>query len=89
MKAIKRISFIGLWLMTLALAVATVIEKVSGTDVARSFIYDSWAFFALWTLIAVSALVYVLKSKMKASSLIFHLALLLILIGAAVTWLFA
>lgn len=89
MKAIKRISFIGLWLMTLTLAVATVIEKVSGTDVARSFIYDSWAFFALWTLIAVSALVYVLKSKMKASSLIFHLSLLLILIGAAVTWLFA
>ena len=31
--------------MTLALAVATVIEKVSGTDVARSFIYDSRAFF--------------------------------------------
>ena len=89
MKAIKRISFIGLWLMTLTLAVATVIEKVSGTDVARSFIYDSWAFFALWALIAVSALVYVLKSKMKASSLIFHLSLLLILIGAAVTWLFA
>ena len=89
MKAIKRISFIGLWLMTLTLAVATVIEKVSGTDVARSFIYDSWVFFALWALIAVSALVYVLKSKMKASSLIFHLSLLLILIGAAVTWLFA
>ncbi len=89
MKVVKRISFIGLWLMVIVLAAATIIEKVSGTDVARAVIYDSWPFFALWSLVAVFGLVYVLKSKMSVPALTFHLSLLLILVGAAVTWLFA
>lgn len=75
--------------MAVVLAAATVVEKLSGTEAARALVYDSWAFFALWAIIAVSALAYVLKSKMALPSLFFHLSLLLILLGAATTWLFA
>lgn len=89
MKTLKSISFVGLILILLVLALATVVEKVCGTDVARLLVYDSWAFFALWSLIAVAGFIYVLRSKMRLSSLLLHFALLLILIGAAVTWLFA
>lgn len=75
--------------MLLVLAVATVVEKLCGTNVARLFVYDSWAFFALWMVVAVSALAYILKNKMRFSSLLFHFSLLFILAGAAITWMFA
>ncbi|MDO4970626.1 MAG: cytochrome c biogenesis protein CcsA [Bacteroidales bacterium] len=89
MKTLKSISFVGLILILLVLAVATVVEKLCGTNVARLFVYDSWAFFALWMVVAVSALAYILKNKMRFSSLLFHFSLLFILAGAAITWLFA
>lgn len=89
MKVLKRISFIGLWLMVIVLAAATVIEKISGTEFARAVVYDSWPFFALWSVVAACGLAYVLRSKMPVPTLLLHLSLALILVGAAVTWLFA
>lgn len=77
--------------MLVVLATATVVEKVQGSQVARAWFYDNSAFFALWTVIAMSGSSYILLRKMwkRWSVFLLHLALLVILCGAAITWLSA
>jgi ABC-type transport system involved in cytochrome c biogenesis permease subunit len=88
MKTLKRISFGCLILMLGVLATATIVEKVSGTGTAREWFYDNIAFVALWTVIAVSSLAYILARKMwkRCSVFLLHLSLLVILAGAGITW---
>ncbi|MBE6315757.1 MAG: cytochrome C biogenesis protein [Bacteroidales bacterium] len=88
MKTLKRISFGCLILMLGVLATATIVEKVSGTGAAREWFYDNIAFVALWTVIAVSSLAYILARKMwkRCSVFLLHLSLLVILAGAGITW---
>lgn len=88
MKILKRLAFGALVAMLAVLAIATVIEKIYGTQLVRQFFYDNIAFVALWTVIAVSALIYILMRNMwkRPSLLLLHLALLLILGGAGITW---
>ena len=88
MKTLKRISFGCLILMLGVLASATVVEKVSGTGVAREWFYDNIAFVALWAVIAFSSLAYILARKMwkRVSVFLLHLSLLVILAGAGITW---
>lgn len=87
----KRISFGCLIAMLVVLATATVVEKVQGSQVARAWFYDNGAFFALWAVIALSGSSYILLRKMwkRWSVFLLHLALLVILCGAAITWLSA
>ena len=77
--------------MLVVLATATVVEKVQGSQVARAWFYDNGAFFALWAVIALSGSSYILLRKMwkRRSVFLLHLALLVILCGAAITWLSA
>ncbi len=91
MKTLKRISFGCLIAMLVVLATATVVEKVQGSQVARAWFYDNGAFFALWAVIALSGSSYILLRKMwkRWSVFLLHLALLVILCGAAITWLSA
>ena len=91
MKTLKRISFGCLIIMMVTLAAATVVEKIHGTQVARAWFYDNIAFVALWAAIAVSGLCYILLRGMwkRPSVLLLHLALLVILGGAGITWLTA
>lgn len=88
MKTLKRISFGCLITMMVTLAAATVVEKIHGTQVARAWFYDNIAFVALWAAIAVSGLCYILLRGMwkRPSVLLLHLALLVILGGAGITW---
>ena len=88
MKTLKRISFGCLILMLGVLATATVVEKISGTAVAREWFYDNIAFVALWAAIAVSGLAYILARKMwkRLSVFLLHLSMLVILGGAGITW---
>ncbi len=88
MKTLKRISFGCLILMLGVLAAATVVEKVSGTAVAREWFYDNIGFVALWAVIAVTGLAYILARRMWKRFTVFllHLSLLLILAGAGITW---
>ena len=88
MKTLKRISFGGLIIMLGVLATATVVEKVSGTAVARAWFYDNIGFVALWAVIAVTGLAYILARKMWKRFTVFllHLSLLVILAGAGITW---
>ena len=88
MKTFKRLSFGSLILMMIVLATATVIEKLHGTQVAREWFYDNIAFVALWSVIAVSGAIYIVLRGMvkRVSVLMLHLALLVILAGASITW---
>lgn len=88
MKTLKYISFGGLAIMLVVVAVATIVEKISGTQAARDLIYDNIAFVALWSVIAVAGAMYCVTRKMwrHLSVLLLHLSLLIILAGAAITW---
>lgn len=88
MKTLKRISFGSLIAMLVVLATATIVEKMNGTQVARAWFYDNIAFVALWIVIAVTGLCYLVMRRMwkRPSVLLLHLSLLVILAGAGITW---
>lgn len=68
------------------MAAATFIEKSRGTDFVHTAVYGSWWFTALWALLAVAAVVYIVRRRVRRlSTLALHFALLLILAGALLT----
>ena len=86
-KTLKWLSFGSLAAVIVMMAVATVVERLYGTDVALSRIYHHPVFFALWALTAVAgcALLWRRGAFRKPFTLGLHLAFVLILIGALIT----
>lgn len=84
----KRISFGLLGIVLVVLTLATIIEKVIGTDFVNTYIYDSVPFILLWGTLAITSLIYLFKCKLQRRLATFsiHLSFLLILLGAWVTW---
>ena len=84
---LKVLSFGTLALITLLLMVATIVEKVHGTEYVTSHIYTSWWMIALWALAAVAGTLYIVRQRMwrRVCTFGLHVALLLILIGALTT----
>ncbi len=83
---LKRIVFTLYVLVIVTMAAATFIEKSRGTDFVHNAVYGSWWFTALWALLAVAAVVYIVRRRVRRlSTLALHLALLLILAGALLT----
>lgn len=83
---LKRIVFTLYVLVIVTMAAATFIEKSRGTDFVHTAVYGSWWFTALWALLAVAAVVYIVRRRVRRlSTLALHLALLLILAGALLT----
>lgn len=93
----KIISFISsmfftvllLMMFAISIAYATFIENDYGTDTAQALIYQAW-WFELLLLVGVinltgSVIRYKLVSRKKWAILMFHLAFILIIIGAGVT----
>ena len=93
----KIISFISsmfftvllLMMFAISIAYATFIENDYGTDTAQALIYQAW-WFELLLLVGVINLIgsvirYKLVSRKKWAILMFHLAFVLIIIGAGVT----
>ena len=72
--------------MVVVLAVATIIEHLYGTA-AGSAIYHSWPFVGLWMSIALTGSWAMWRSRLhrRPPVLMLHVALLLILVGAAIT----
>ncbi len=72
-----------------SMAVATFIESKHGTETARALIYEAWWFELIMVLGAVNLIGNIIRFRLykreKWHSFIFHVAFLLILIGAAVT----
>ena len=86
-KLFKHLS-IGLFaLITAILMVATIMEKIHGTEYALQNIYRADWMIALWSVATLSAIVYILQHKLQRQpvTLCMHLAFAVILLGALVT----
>lgn len=86
-KLFKHLS-IGLFaLITAILMVATIMEKIHGTEYALQNIYRADWMIALWSVATLSAIVYILQRKLQRQpvTLCLHLAFAVILLGAFVT----
>ena len=86
-KLFKHLS-IGLFaLITAILMVATIMEKLYGTEYALGNIYRADWMIALWSVAILSAIVYILQHNLQRQpvTLCLHLAFAVILLGAFVT----
>lgn len=74
-------------LLTIVLIAATAVERISGSEVASTLIYRSPWMIALWAVTTVCCVSYLLKLRhgLSIPSILFHAALLLIVIGAGIT----
>ena len=72
-----------------AMGIATFIENDFGTQTAKALVYNSWWFELIMVLFVLNFIGnikrYNLFSKEKISNLIFHLAFIVIIIGAGIT----
>ena len=86
---LKRLSFGALFTVITLLVAATFIEKYCGTPFAVEHIYHSPAFIALWAVLALSAMAYLLKRHIRiiSSTFLLHVSLAVILVGAVVSFL--
>lgn len=77
-----------LLLLAAVLMTATIVEKFRGTAFVEEHIYSSWPFFALWSTLAATSILYIAAQRrtMRPATLMLHAALVVILLGAAVTW---
>lgn len=90
MKLLKRTAFSLLGILLLILTIATILEKIYGTDFVNEYIYSSVPFVILWGVTAITSLLYIIKIKLHRQPVIFllHLSLLFILAGAFTTWIY-
>ena len=91
MKLIKTLIFTLYTLIVVCIGVATVIEKYHGTSFVGQHIYGSWWFSALWAVLTVSSLAYIMKQQLykRFALLLLHLSFVVILAGALTTHLTA
>ena len=82
-------SVLLLMMFAISIAYATFIESSFGTDTAQALIYQAWWFELLLFVgavnIAGSVIRYKLINRRKWAILLFHLAFIVIIIGAGVT----
>lgn len=88
MKLLKILSFGLVISLVFILAIATCVEKVKGTAFASDYIYGSPWFVALWTLLAIGGLGYLIQRRLRAGVWLLHVSFAVILAGALVTHLF-
>ncbi len=88
-----KISLVLLLSMAVAMGVATFIENDYGTLVARNLVYEAWWFELIMAWLAVNFICHIRKyrlfSKDKLALGLFHIAFVVIVVGAAVTRFFS
>ena len=70
MKLLKRTAFSLLGILLLILTIATILEKIYGTDFVNEYIYSSVPFVILWGVTAITSLLYIIKSKLHRQPVI-------------------
>ena len=70
---------------------ATVVEKYRGTPFVGEHIYGAWWFSALWAVLTVASLAYLVKQRLykRVALMLLHGSFVVILAGALITHLFA
>ena len=86
-RLLKIISFGAVALLVAILIAATVIENISGSPFAIENIYHSPWFIALWALLAVTAILYILHTKRRGTLVMLHASFVVVLLGALVSFL--
>ena len=87
---LKKTTFTLYAIVILVMAMATFIEKTHGTPYVLSNIYGSWWFTALWAALALLAIIYIIRRKLrKVSAMLLHFSFIIILTGALLTHLTA
>ena len=78
-------------LIVVCIGFATVIEKYRGTAFVGDNIYGAWWFSALWSVLTVAALAYIVQQRVykRFAVLLLHLSFVVILAGALTTHLTA
>ena len=86
-KTLKRISYGAMAVLIVSMMAATVLESIHGTDFALRWVYHNPVFIALWGVVAVAGLWFLLArgGARKPFTLLLHGAFVLILAGALVT----
>jgi ABC-type transport system involved in cytochrome c biogenesis permease subunit len=78
-------------LIVVCIGFATVIEKYRGTTFVSEQIYGAWWFSALWAVLTIAALAYIIQQRLykRLAVMLLHLSFVVILAGALTTHLFA
>ena len=87
----EKVCLLLFFIICLVLAAATCLEQARGTAEAHRLVYGTWWFVLLWALAAAVSLAVIVRRKLYRRMPVFllHAALLLILLGALLTWLTA
>ena len=86
MRVLKKTSFGLMAIILVVLAVGTILQKIDSSAVAA---YTSPWFVALWTVMTVSAVAYMLRSRLyrRLPAFAVHASFAVILAGALTSWL--
>ena len=87
----KKIIFSLYTLIVVCIGFATVIEKYRSTGFVGDHIYGAWWFSALWAVLTVASLAYMMRQRLykRVAVMLLHLSFVVILAGALVTHLTA
>lgn len=87
MLTIKRLTFALFFLMMVVLAVASLLDNLTGIQGSSESVYHSVPFAAMWGMLVVLALIYIYRRKLwrVPATLMIHVALAVILAGALIT----
>ena len=91
MKWNKKMIMVLYTLIVACIGFATIIEKYEGTTFVGEHIYGAWWFVALWAVLTVAALAYMVEQRVykRSAVMLLHLSFVVILAGALTTHLFA
>ena len=84
---LKRLIITLYILIIVCIGFATVVEKYRGTAFVGEHIYGAWWFSALWAVLTVASLAYIMKQHLykRMAVMLLHLSFVVILVGALVT----
>ncbi len=85
---LKYLAFGSATLIVVVLMVATIVEKFCGSDFVRQNIYGAGPMIALWLLLVLCGLFYLVRSKVhkRFATFMLHISFVVILLGAYTTW---
>ena len=85
---LKYLAFGSATLIVVVLMVATIVEKFCGSDFVRQNIYGAAPMIALWLLLALCSLFYLVRSGVhrRFATFMLHISFVVILFGAYTTW---
>lgn len=73
--------------LMLILIIATLLEKLYGSSFALNNIYHSSWFIALWSVLGISALTYIIRISRRRTLILLHISFVVILLGASISFL--